>query len=129
MVPHQDSAYLHTEPPSCLGLQDADIENGRLWAVPGGHHLAVTSRYRRHPKGGVRFDPPGPTAFPEAAFQPLSATEAAWYCLHDSLPHRSGANRSSRSRHAYTLHLIDGTCCYPDDNWLRRGPHMPLRGF
>ena len=34
VVPHQDSAYLYTEPPSCLGLQDADIENGCLWAVP-----------------------------------------------------------------------------------------------
>ena len=28
VVPHQDSAYLYTEPPSCLGLQYADIENG-----------------------------------------------------------------------------------------------------
>ena len=28
VVPHQDSADLYTEPPSCLGLQDADIENG-----------------------------------------------------------------------------------------------------
>ena len=80
VVPHQDSAHLYTEPPSCLGLKDADIENGRLSAVPGGHHSSLTGRYRRHPKGGARFDPPGPTAFPEAAFQPLSATGAAWYC-------------------------------------------------
>ena len=29
--------------------------------------------YFLNPKGRVRFDPPGPTVFPEAAFQPLPA--------------------------------------------------------
>jgi phytanoyl-CoA hydroxylase len=133
VVPHQDSAYLYTEPPSCLGmwfaLQDADLENGCLWAISGGHRLPVTSRYRRLPEGGARFDPPGPPTFPEVAFRPLPARRGSLLLLHGSLPHRSGDNRSSRSRHAYTLHLIDGACCYPEDNWLRRGPDMPLRGF
>jgi phytanoyl-CoA hydroxylase len=45
------------------------------------------------------------------------------------LPHRSAANRSSRSRHAYTLHLIDGACRYSPDNWLQRSPGRPARGF
>ena len=82
VVPHQDSAYLYTEPPSCLGLQDVDIENGCLWAFPAAIILKVTSRYRRHPKGGARFDPPGPTAFPEAAFQPLPAHRRSLVLLH-----------------------------------------------
>ncbi|MFN2413697.1 MAG: hypothetical protein ABR603_01000 [Pyrinomonadaceae bacterium] len=34
-----------------------------------------------------------------------------------------------RSRHAYTLHLIEAGARYPEDNWLRRAPDMPLRGF
>jgi phytanoyl-CoA hydroxylase len=82
VVPHQDSAHLYTEPPSCLGLQDADIENGCLSAVLGGHHSPVTSRYRRHPKGVARFDPPGLPAFPEAAFQPLPAHRRSLVLLH-----------------------------------------------
>jgi phytanoyl-CoA hydroxylase len=49
--------------------------------------------------------------------------------LHGLLPHKSGANTSPRSRHAYSLHLIDGTATYPEDNWLRRSPEMPPRGF
>ena len=29
------------------------------------------------------------------------------------------ANRSSRPRHAYALHLIDGRATYSVDNWLQ----------
>ena len=45
------------------------------------------------------------------------------------LPHWSAANRSTQSRVAYSLHVIDGTARYPADNWLCRRPEMPLRGF
>jgi cytosine/adenosine deaminase-related metal-dependent hydrolase len=38
-------------------------------------------------------------------------------------------DRSDRSRHAYTVHIIDGAAHYPAENWLRRGPERPLRGF
>jgi phytanoyl-CoA hydroxylase len=41
----------------------------------------------------------------------------------------SHANTSPRSRHAYALHVIDAGAEYAADNWLRRGPDMPLRGF
>jgi phytanoyl-CoA hydroxylase len=49
--------------------------------------------------------------------------------LHGLLPHRSSANRSARSRHAYSLHLIEAAAHYRPDNWLQRGPNMPPRGF
>jgi hypothetical protein len=32
------------------------------------------------------------------------------------------------SRHAYSLHIIDGNSVYPKENWLQR-PSMPLKGF
>ena len=38
-------------------------------------------------------------------------------------------NRSERSRHAYAVHVIDGTTHYPADNWLQRPADLPLRGF
>ena len=44
-------------------------------------------------------------------------------------PHLSAANRSPKSRHAYTLHVIDRSCRYPAENWLQRGDDLPLRGF
>jgi phytanoyl-CoA hydroxylase len=48
--------------------------------------------------------------------------------LDGALPHRSGPNRSDRSRHAYTLHVIERAADYPVDNWLQR-PDLPLRGL
>ena len=49
--------------------------------------------------------------------------------LHGRLPHYSCENKSNKSRHAYTLHVIDGNCKYPDFNWLQRSRSMPLKGF
>jgi phytanoyl-CoA hydroxylase len=49
--------------------------------------------------------------------------------LHGLLPHKSLANRSSRSRHAFTLHLIDANSSYGSDNWLQRPASMPLKSF
>ena len=48
--------------------------------------------------------------------------------LHGRLPHYSCENKSSKSRQAYTLHIIDGSASYPKTNWLQR-PNLPLRGF
>jgi phytanoyl-CoA hydroxylase len=44
-------------------------------------------------------------------------------------PHLSGPNLSDKSRHAYTLHVIDRSSHYPAENWLQRRPDLPLRGF
>ena len=52
---HQDSSFLHAEPESVVGLwvalEDATIENGCLWALPGGHRRGLKSRFVRTPKG------------------------------------------------------------------------------
>jgi phytanoyl-CoA hydroxylase len=47
--------------------------------------------------------------------------------LHGLLPHASGANRSPRRRLAYSLHCVEAGAEYPADNWLQRGPQLPLR--
>lgn len=43
--------------------------------------------------------------------------------------HLGGPNHSERSRHAYTLHVIEKNSRYPAENWLQRGAHLPMRGF
>jgi phytanoyl-CoA hydroxylase len=35
------------------------------------------------------------------------------------LPHYSAPNRSPHSRHAYTLHAVDGHSRWSRDNWLQ----------
>jgi phytanoyl-CoA hydroxylase len=133
VVCHTDSTYLYTEPMSCIGLwfalEDATVENGCMWALPGRHREPLRSRFLRKADGTLGYDVCDPTPWPTAAAVPLEAPRGTLVVLHGQLPHLSGANRSAQSRHAYTLHVIDGACRYLADNWLVRGPGMPLRGF
>lgn len=129
---HQDATFLYTEPITVTGfwfaLEDATIDNGCLWAAPGGHRTSLRQRYERT-AGGARFvtldDAPLPTA-PEGLV-PLEVRAGTLVVLHGLLPHWSGVNTSDRSRHAYSLHCISGQAHYPVSNWLQRRPDMPLR--
>ncbi len=131
---HQDSTFLYTEPTEIAGLwfalEDATIENGCLWAIPGGHKLGLKARWIRTAEGdGMRFETFDVTAWPEEKLVPLKVRKGTLIVLDGLLPHKSLANTSSKSRHAYTLHVISARCQYPNDNWLQRSSQMPLRGF
>jgi phytanoyl-CoA hydroxylase len=127
---HQDSTFLYTEPVEIVGLwfalEDATIENGCLWAIPGGHRTGLKSRWMRA-RSGMEFVIYDREPWPENELVPLEVKKGSLILLHGLLPHRSFENRSSRSRHAYTLHLIKREAKYPPDNWLQRS--LPLRGF
>ena len=133
VVPHQDATFLRTEPSSVMGLwfalEDADRDNGCLWALAGGQRLGVKSLYRRDPEAGMVMEILDDGPFDLAAGRPLEVPKGTMVVLHGLLPHWSAPNRSSRSRHAYTLHVIDGGARYLEDNWLQRPPELPLRGF
>ena len=130
---HQDATFLYTEPPTVLGLwfalEDATIENGCLWAIPGGHREGLRARFVREESDACRTIPLDPRPFEKERLVPLEASKGTLIALHGLLPHMSHANTSPRSRHAYAVHVIDAGAEYTADNWLRRGPEMPLRGF
>ena len=130
---HQDSTFLYTEPIDIAGLwvalEDATTENGCLWAIPGGHRHGLKSRWRRTNEGRMEFETYDATPWPENELVPLEVSKGSLILLHGLLPHRSFENRSSRSRHAYTLHLIGRDGKYSADNWLQRGQDMPFRSF
>lgn len=130
---HQDATFLYTDPVSVVGfwyaLQDATIDNGCLWAVPGGHNTSLRKRFRRTGDGATTFEVYDDQPFEAAGQVPLEAAAGTLIVLHGLLPHRSGHNSSDRSRHAYSLHVVEAQADYPDDNWLRRGPELPFRGF
>lgn len=130
---HQDATFLYTEPMTVTGfwfaLEDATLENGCLWAIPGGHRLGLKKRFSRAEGGGTKFEVLDASPWPEDVLVPLEVRAGTLVILHGMLPHMSYANRSPKSRHAYTLHLIDGAATYPADNWLRRGAEMPPRSF
>ena len=130
---HQDGTFLFTEPLRVLGLwfalEDATIKNGCLWAIPGGHKAGLKSRFLRADGGGTRFETFDESAWPEEKLVPLEVEKGTLIVLHPLSPHLSRENRSSKSRHAYTLHIIDSSARYPKENWLQRSAEMPLRGF
>jgi phytanoyl-CoA hydroxylase len=130
---HQDSTFLYTEPIDIAGLwfalEDATIENGCLWALPCGHRHGLKSRWRRSQNDRMEFEIFDNEPWPTAGLVPLEVPKGSLILLHGLLPHCSFENRSPRSRHAYTLHLIGARVNYPADNWLQRSETMPPKGF
>jgi phytanoyl-CoA hydroxylase len=129
---HQDCTFLYTEPSNILGLwfalEDATLENGCLWVLPGGHKRGLKSRWVRT-QSGMQFETYDSSPWPEQELIHLEVKKGSLIVLHGLLPHRSLENRSAKSRHAYTLHVISDDSHYPADNWLQRSPEIPLRGF
>jgi phytanoyl-CoA hydroxylase len=130
---HQDATFLYTEPLRMVGLwfalEDATVENGCLWAIAGGHKFGLKSRFVRAEVGGTRFEAVNDLSWPEEKLQPLEVRKGTVIVLDPLLPHLSRENRSDKSRHAYTLHIIDASTQYPKENWLQRSRELPLRGF
>lgn len=133
VVCHQDSTYIYTEPESCIGfwfaLEDATIENGCVYFIPGGHRGPLRQRNHRLDDGTSRTDVLSDEPFDEDRKVAAEVSAGSLVIFDGRAPHMSGENRSPKSRHAYSLHVIDRRCHYPADNWLQRGPELPLRGF
>lgn len=130
---HQDSTYLFVEESPVTGLwfalEDATIENGCLWAIPGGHKTHLKSRMVRDKNNHITTEIYDPTPWPLANMIPLQVARGSLIVLHGLLPHMSKENKSSHSRHAYSLHIISGEASYAANNWLQRPTDRPFIGF
>lgn len=134
---HQDATFLYTDPITVTGfwfaLEDATLENGCLWAAPGGHRAPLRQTYRRNGAAtdhgaGAHFEVHDDTPLPDRSeLVALPVPAGTLVVLHGLLPHWSDANRSPHSRHAYTVHCISAAADYPDWNWLQRPAELPLR--
>ena len=129
---HQDSTFLYTEPDSCIGfwfaLEDATIENGCLWAMPGGHKTSLRTRFKRKEGGGTEMLVLDGTPLTTEGMIPLEVKKGTCIVLDGLLPHYSLPNTSGKSRQAYAIHTIDKNKHYPKENWLKR-ELSELRGF
>lgn len=129
---HQDGSFFVTTPESVttfwFALEDADRDNGCLWVQPGAHRGPLRERFVREagPDGDtLRMQALDATPWPAPGEGvPLEVPAGTLVCFHGRLPHGSAANRSARSRLAYTLHATDGRAAYAASNWLRR-PEPP----
>ena len=130
---HQDSTFLYTEPESCTGfwfaLEDATVDNGCMHFIPGAHKGPLKELHYRGDDGKMTFEKLDETPWPEGATVPAEAKAGTLVIFDGRAPHMSGPNLSDKSRHAYTLHVIDRNSRYPAENWLQRSADLPLRGF
>ncbi|XP_055896281.1 phytanoyl-CoA dioxygenase domain-containing protein 1-like [Biomphalaria glabrata] len=125
VLPHQDSTYLNTTPKRLIGLwiplEDATKENGCLWYIPGSHKNGV-DRYMIRTEGDnptVTFTSP-PVQYDDNQFVPAEVKAGSCVLIHGEVVHKSDANRSDKSRHAYTLHVFDNHGVeYSKLNWLQ----------
>ena len=130
---HQDASFFVTTPISVttfwFALEDAHQGNGCLWVQPGGHRGPLRERFVRNAHTAA-IEPLDNTAWPDLHDAvPLEVAAGTLVVFHGLLPHYSGPNRSSQSRHAYTLHATDARASYAQGNWLQRSADLPPRGF
>jgi phytanoyl-CoA hydroxylase len=130
VVCHQDSTFLITEPESTVGfwfaLEDANRDNGCLQVASGGHKGPLRKLFKRE-NNQMKMEELSNEPFPETDTF-VEVKKGTLVLLHGRLPHYSCENKSPNSRHAYTVHAIDGKSKYLDYNWLQR-PSLKLNGF
>lgn len=126
VVPHQDATYLHTEPMTVMGfwiaLEDATIENGCLSFIPGSQNNGIHRRFIRNPDKSsdelLIYDRPA-QIYSSSGFQPVPVKKGDCIIIHGQVVHKSEHNKSSKSRHAYSFHVIEQSSKYSPDNWLQ----------
>jgi len=132
--PHTDNTFLITNPLSTIGiwvaLDDATLENGCMWGVPGSHKNPTKYFMKRKAdNSGTYFDGVKDEHDITGAV-PLEVPKGSVVVLHGDFVHYSGHNSSSKRRHAYTLHIVEseGAKWLPE-NWLQRRPERPFRDY
>ena len=105
---HQDNAYGELEPYTALtvltALDDANVENGCLWLIPGSHKQSQANPQAREEKSAllpIKLEVDESRAVPV----PMKAGEAL--CFHCWMLHRSGGNQSASHRRILFLRFAD----------------------
>jgi phytanoyl-CoA hydroxylase len=114
---HQDERYIPTRDRSLVGawiaLDDANVDNGCLWVLPGSHRSGVIWPTREHGRPdefdvsdeAYGFDAQG------AVPVPVAAGDVVFF--NGYLLHRSLRNRSDQKRRALVNHYMSGTSLLP----------------
>ncbi len=129
---HQDSTFIFTNPHSCVGfwvaLEDATVDNGCLWGIPGSHREYVNKKRYIRKKGSYTTEFLGEwEEWDNDKLVPIEVKAGDLVIFDGNFVHSSQENRSEKSRHAYVMHLIEGNCDYPSDNWLQRALDFPFQ--
>lgn len=129
---HQDASYLQSTGSPVIGIwvavEDATLENGCLWVQPGGHRSPLRDSYEVNHEtleGELHALDTTPWPGPDEG-TPLELAAGGVVVFSDRMPHYSSANRSSRSRQAFTMHCTDHDSTWAAHNWLQRRSLPPF---
>ena len=128
---HQDATFFSTRPQTVkafwFAIDDSTRENGCLWVADKCSQLRQQFRVEN---GQSSMKCLNEEAWPNINdAKPLEVSAGSLILFDGLLPHFSTQNTSNFSRHAYTLHVVDGKSEYSKQNWLQRKVSFPVRGF
>jgi phytanoyl-CoA hydroxylase len=110
---HQDNFYLLAKPATCIGawtaIDDADLENGCLWVVPGSNQGDLHCPDKSIAERWMNYGDSHITKFPrDQKPVPVEVPRGATFFFSGNLIHGSGPNRTKdRSRRTFIGHYID----------------------
>ena len=126
---HQDNSYIITEPKSCTGiwvaLEDAGQNNACLYAVPGSHSIGTRVLWQKMKNGEMKYS--NSYEYSMEGGVCLEVKAGTVILLNGDLVHWSDQNLSDKSRHAYTMHVVEGEFKWSEKNWLQRPEYFPFR--
>ncbi|XP_033502756.1 phytanoyl-CoA dioxygenase domain-containing protein 1 isoform X1 [Epinephelus lanceolatus] len=134
VTPHQDATFLYTEPLGrvmglWIALEDATVNNGCLWFIPGSQNSGISRRMVRTPKGTYPLtDFVGrEQAYDDEKFVAAPVKKGGVVLIHGEVVHRSHENTSEDSRHVYTFHMMESKDTrWSPDNWLQPTEELPF---
>ncbi len=125
---HQDEIYIPTRDRSLIGawiaLDDATLENGCLWILPGSHRAGYLYPQRQH-NNPEEFDFAQESyGFDETAEIPVEVKAGSLVFFNGYLLHRSRKNRSNVYRRVLVNHYMNAWSLLP---WsLKEGEHVAM---
>ena len=125
---------MYDEPETLIGfwipLQDATVNNGCLWGIPGSNKGKL---YQRHKiiNGQTIDEVLHEKDYKREDFIAMEMKRGDLAIFSGRFIHRSNANTSERSRYAYTWHMRDNNTKWSAENWLQREafPKFPVSDF
>lgn len=122
---HQDDYYFQVDKPnavvSCwLTFDDATIDNGCMWVIPGAHKQMVEHDVVPSGKG---FHIP---AVDESNAMPIALKRGQCMLHHGLMPHRTLANTTATPRRALAIHYMDATARPSTSRQQEPPENMPI---
>jgi phytanoyl-CoA hydroxylase len=123
---HQDEIYIPTRDRSLIGawiaMDDATVENGCLWILPGSHRMGYLYPQRDH-NNPDEFDFAQESyGFDDSMEIPVEVKTGTVVFFHGYLLHRSRKNRSSGYRRVLVNHYMNAWSLLP---WSLREGERP----